>query len=172
MILKEDFIILDEEDSIDLLDEANDESGVAGWGIVKSGSDIDTKTAAGQKAVTKAKEKYDKILMKPNMREYKSSDKPILAKSLKNKEFIKALFGSNVSRYQYKVINYNGMNLMSAWFDVSDLTGDGGKTVGRTSGYASNNRVYLIAVNEKKNKIVLKSTAIRGKVNEVANRIS
>ena len=96
MILEENFAILDEDEDFELLEEEDeilmegeilDEEIVLNEALITSASNVDTSASA--KALSKAKAKIDKAIATGKYRDFKSSDKPLVDKAVKDKGLLK-----------------------------------------------------------------------------------
>ena len=184
MFLNENYVILDDDDEVEMLEE-----DILMEGEVLFDEDIKTKATRRFKVIEgpndidyeESKENINKMVSKfeslknknsstakHQYRDYKSTDKTLLAEKLRNKEFIKNLFGSLVgvtySAVKYKVFNYKGLTLVA--FSVPRTTV---KEVG--TGMRVANPCYAILIRDEAT-IVLKKIKIYGKKIDVEDRIS
>lgn len=188
MILDENFMILDEDEDIDLLDEdilLEGEVVLNEIGFVKnikSGSDID-KEASSEK-IAKAKAKY-KQLLASGYRAYKSSDNGKLKEALNSSEFKKSiatyLFSGvpgivstkiNLNSFGYSLFNYEGMTLLSCYRkNNADANLRLTKGSNKLRPVGGSNYVYMVLVKEDTDKVVLKRISVVGLRNTADSRL-
>ena len=179
MILEENFAILDEDEDFDLLEEEDEilmegeilDEELMQYSVIKGPKDIDK--GASRKAVQKMQDKINSMKASGNYRDFKSSDKNLLARALKSKEFFTTIWGAGggitklLSQIRYSVFKYEGLTLCSVYFPAN--------TTQKTGFSGSRQKVFAVVVkdngDEVKNKVVMKVITLRPNKQNVRDKI-
>ena len=179
MILDENFAILEEDEDFDLLEEEDEilmegeilDEELMQYSVIKGPKDIDKD--ASRKAIQKMQDKVNSMKNSGNYRDFKSSDKNLLARALKSKEFMTTIFGAGggiskmLSQIRYSVFKFEGMTLCSVYFPAN--------VVQKTGWVGKKQSVFVVLVkdngDEVKNKVVLKTLSLKPTKQNVRDKI-
>ena len=185
MIYDENYMILDEDEDLDLLLEDEEILNEIGFvKNIKSAKDIDSKKTLIK--LVNVKKKYNKLIASGKYRAYKSSDRPALEKAINSSEFKKSIAGlispTNVARvirnkiklnsFGYSVFKYDGLTLLSCYRkNEQDANIRLTRKTNRLKPVRGSNYVYMIMVKTETGKVVLKRISVYGVRNKASNRL-
>ena len=180
MIYNENFALMDEDEDFDLFDEdfdLDDEVLMEGsmellheamtYKVITKPADIDKD--GSRKAVQKMKDKVGSMLASGKYREFKGSDKALLAKALKSKEFWSSLGVDSalISQIRWSVFKYEGLTLCSLYAPANKAQA-GGRAL-------TKQMVYVVLVKDKgvssDSKVVFKKLKLKAMPTTTSDRI-
>lgn len=167
-VLKKKNIILNESIfSLEELEIFNESKRM----VIDSPLSIDNNNSSN--SIKTVRERVKRMLDSGNYRDFKSSDKNLLVRALKSKEFFTTIWGAGggitklLSQVRYSVFKYEGLTLYSVYFPSN--------TTQKTGLSGSRQKVFAVVVkdngDEVKNKVVMKVITLRPNKQNVRDKI-